>query len=129
MDALMFFRELNRMCRFYKGCDGCPFCDEECCPTIIGEKADEIVQFVERWSKDHPKKTRVQDEESADVAPVAHARWIDIYESFETAECSRCHSQFEVTFNGEANGALWDGFNQFYNYCPNCGAKMDLEED
>ena len=25
MDALMFFRELNRMCRFYKGCDGCPF--------------------------------------------------------------------------------------------------------
>ena len=41
MDALMFFRELNRMCRFYKGCDGCPFCDEECCPTIIGEKADE----------------------------------------------------------------------------------------
>ena len=61
MDALMFFRELNRMCRFYKGCDGCPFCDEECCPTIIGEKADEIVQFVERWSKDHPQKTRLQD--------------------------------------------------------------------
>ncbi|MFR8759194.1 MAG: hypothetical protein ACLVG7_01510 [Negativibacillus sp.] len=61
MDALMFFRELNRMCRFYKGCDGCPFCDEECCPTIIGEKADEIVQFVERWSKNHPQKTRLQD--------------------------------------------------------------------
>lgn len=65
---------------------------------------------------------------AADVAPVVHGRWIDIYGCFETAECSRCHSQFEVTFDEEANGALWDGFNQFYRFCPNCGAKMDLEE-
>ena len=61
MDALMFFRELNRMCRFYKDCYGCPFYDEEHCPTIIGEKAEEIVQYVESWSKAHPKKTRLQD--------------------------------------------------------------------
>ena len=37
------------------------FCDEECCPTIIGEKADEIVQYVESWSKAHPQKTRLDD--------------------------------------------------------------------
>lgn len=130
MDAIKSLAEFKRMCKTYQGCAGC--CAIENCNYMSMEsdaQRQELVVIVERWSKDHPKKTRVQDEESADVAPVAHARWIDIYESFETAECSRCHSQFEVTFNGEANGALWDGFNQFYNYCPNCGAKMDLEED
>lgn len=64
-----------------------------------------------------------------DASPVGHAKWIDIYKNFETAECSSCHSQFEVTFGGESNGALWDGFKHFYKYCPNCGAKMDLEEE
>lgn len=65
---------------------------------------------------------------SADDASVVCGQWIDIYGCFETAECSRCHSRFEVTFDEEANGALWDGFNQFYRFCPNCGAKMGLEE-
>jgi hypothetical protein len=27
--------------------------------------------------------------------------------------------------DGEANRLLWDGFKQFYKFCPNCGAKMD----
>ena len=64
-----------------------------------------------------------------DASPVGHAKWIDIYKNFETAECSSCHSQFEVTFGGESHGALWDVFKHFYKYCPNCGAKMDLEEE
>lgn len=62
---------------------------------------------------------------AADVAPVVHGRWVNFYGDFSTAECSECESQFEVTFDDESNGALWDGFRQFYNYCPTCGAKMD----
>lgn len=65
---------------------------------------------------------------AADVAPVVHGRWLNFYNDFTVAECDQCASQFEVTFDGEANGALWNGFKQFYKYCPNCGAKMDKEE-
>ena len=61
----------------------------------------------------------------ADVAPVVHGKWVNFYGDFSVAECSECESQFEVTFGDESNGALWDGFRQFYNYCPACGAKMD----
>ena len=64
-----------------------------------------------------------------DVQPVRRGKWMDVYKNFETAECSLCHSQFEVTFEKESNGALWDGFKQFYNYCPNCGAKMEEENE
>lgn len=53
---------------------------------------------------------------------------MNAYKDFKTAECSRCKSQYEVTFEGESNGALWDGFIQFYKHCPNCGAKMNLKE-
>lgn len=67
----------------------------------------------------------INDEPTADVQPVKHGRWIDAYKNFETAECSLCHSQLEVIFAGEANKTLWNGFKQFYCYCPNCGAKME----
>ena len=59
---------------------------------------------------------------AADVAPVVHGRWIEYtkviipepYNKWEQAwKCSECG------FN--------DGF-VAYNFCPNCGARMDLEE-
>ena len=46
-----------------------------------------------------------------DVAPVVHGRWIMHDDEFGlTCECSVCHIE-----------TMGDG-----NYCPNCGAKMDL---
>lgn len=65
---------------------------------------------------------------SADVVPVAHGRWepyfeeVEIYNAGGVAEreqtgwiCGRCKSVESIT--------------RYYktNYCPNCGAKMDLE--
>ena len=59
---------------------------------------------------------------AADVAPVVHGRWIEYtkviipepYNKWEQAwKCSECG------FN--------DGF-VAYNFCPNCGARMDGEE-
>ena len=62
----------------------------------------------------------VEDElPAADVAPVLHGRWIEYtkviipepYNKWEQAwKCSEC--------------GFDDGF-VAYNYCPNCGAKMD----
>ena len=52
---------------------------------------------------------------SADVVPVMHGRWepiINAYGELEGWICKRCGTETE----------------QKSNYCHNCGAKMDLEE-
>lgn len=99
---------------------------------VVGVDGDEFTGLNDRqidWLLQQLKGGKYGANRKEDASPVGHAKWIDTYKNFETAECSSCHSQFEVTFGGESNGALWDGFKSFYKYCPNCGAKMDLEED
>ena len=49
-----------------------------------------------------------------DVAEVKHGRWIE-------EECPTCYV-YRCTVCGE-------GFDTPYNYCPNCGAKMDEVEE
>ena len=57
---------------------------------------------------------------AVDVAPVVHGRWI--YKGargrFPVCECSVC---------GNAENADWAILGNNVNYCPNCGARMDLE--
>ena len=55
--------------------------------------------------------------QDADVIPVVHGKWIDVREKRLFGDhyflCSNCKSR---------NGSMIP-----FNYCPNCGAKMDLE--
>lgn len=52
--------------------------------------------------------------QSADVAPVRHGRWINSGTGYNWCyECSAC---------GWKDG---HPFEDRHNYCPNCGAKMD----
>lgn len=85
--------------------------DEKAAVTIATAK-----KLVRKVLKDTP---------TADVVPVVHGKWLNFYGDYRTAECSVCANQHEVTFDGESNGALFDGFKQFYKYCPSCGARMD----
>lgn len=61
---------------------------------------------------------------SADVAPVVHGRWIhsrcdDCSEQFELVKCSQCnHEAYAMAFYVRGG-----------NYCPNCGTKMDGDDD
>ena len=56
MDALEFIRERNRMCRsFGDGCHDCPAKTKGYCIAFNGEEA---VPIVEKWSAEHPRKTR-----------------------------------------------------------------------
>ena len=50
----------------------------------------------------------------ADVAPVRHARWgVEVgMNFFKERNCPVCKKRIE---------------SNFWNYCPNCGCKMDLE--
>ena len=54
---------------------------------------------------------------SADVEPVRHGRWVDKQGGFwEVATCSNC---------GEKHPTVCI----IPNYCPNCGAIMDLSDE
>lgn len=56
-------------------------------------------------------REKINNASVADVEEVRHGKWIDEREDFGTYRCSVCNKHYG---------------NQ-YNYCPNCGAKMDKE--
>lgn len=61
MDALEFLKEERRMCNsFDTGCVKCPLGDIGCCvsPEETDEEFEKEIAIIERWSKEHPRKTR-----------------------------------------------------------------------
>ncbi len=58
MDAVEFLKEAIRMCKSYTSCTGCVL--EHKCPTtsMETEAPDKLVEIIEKWAKEHPKKTR-----------------------------------------------------------------------
>lgn len=71
MDALEFFKERKRMCESsYDKELQCDFCDanNESGLCMVGqlayasiESSKRAIEIVEKWSKSHPKKTRLKD--------------------------------------------------------------------
>ena len=61
----------------------------------------------------------ILDISTAAVAPVRHGRWISLDDYFEDAQCSECGDALVI---GDCS---FNDFCECYNYCPNCGAKMD----
>lgn len=69
MDAVKFLKENNRMCKTFDLCDGRD-CGAMCelyaksnkkglnCADYTNDYPEEAVAIVERWAKEHPKKTR-----------------------------------------------------------------------
>ena len=69
--------------------------------------------------------------DTVDAVEVVHGRWIiedadsgqhGCYEAYMIVECSHCGQSHEVE-TGQFGWAYGDPFP--FNYCPNCGAKMD----
>lgn len=66
MDAVKYLKEAVRMCDAMTGsCDDCPFCDWRVafpCKSSNGwldlANPEKCVEIVEKWSAEHPKKTR-----------------------------------------------------------------------
>lgn len=62
MDAVEFFKTVNRLCK-NKGCEECPvYKNNTCCIGGLDDDSiksiEEMVSKVEQWAKDHPAKTR-----------------------------------------------------------------------
>lgn len=88
---------------------------EEKAEQLCGKCAEEHAQLAE-WLKE--LKIR---RETVDAEPVRHGHWIEQevgnLDTYYT--CSACKEDF-CLIEGEPSDNLW-------NYCPNCGAKMDGE--
>lgn len=59
----------------------------------------------------------IADFPSADVAPVVHGKWEMNSDRPDTIICSNCDNAFDV----------WKHDHKRMSYCPNCGARMDLD--
>lgn len=90
--------------------------------TMLLEAADVVPRSAYeqvRWERDLAIQQLKEDygvefgEKKKDVAPVRHGRWVTC-RGGKDRQCSECNWSTD--------------FNIPRNYCPNCGAKMDLEE-
>lgn len=62
----------------------------------------------------------IESATGADVVPVVHGRWEYIPQTLNTLSQFRCPFCRWWSLDPSIDGA--------YNYCPNCGAKMDEKE-
>ena len=60
---------------------------------------------------------------AADVATVRHGRWICIRKGYGEYECSVCHGEDSDCSDYYGTHVVTE-----QDFCPNCGAKMDLED-
>lgn len=85
--------------------------------------ADAFLERMSRTDRFFGVVYDINDAPTVDAVPVVHGRWLTWEEQFQGRTprkksklgvfCSACHNHADNMFN----------------YCPNCGAKMDLEEE
>lgn len=67
MDAVKFMKEFRRMCESVTDCKNCPLGImripeyKNVCTLNVFLNAEFSIQAIEQWSKEHPKKTRLDD--------------------------------------------------------------------
>jgi hypothetical protein len=93
--------------------------DEECMPTNWTNSEAEI-------QADHDYalyRNVIEAQPTADVVEVRHGEWKDdlfLKDKYPSVKCSECNIRFcDIISN---HSCMW-------NFCPNCGAKMDGEKN
>ena len=113
MDAVKFIKEKNRMCNSYSKCIGCPVdCDTKTdCEYYLTVNPEQYVKIVEKWSSEHPVKTRqseflkmfpnvkLDDNGAIEICPKVLDEECEIYCGTRQA-CSYCRGEYWLTERG-----------------------------
>lgn len=88
-------------------------------------KREQVLKLLEsaqawNWSM-NTLYDEMKDLPSADVAPVVHGKWEFEPETINTYSVLKCSKCGWWTLDLSVDGS--------YHHCPNCGAKLDLEDD
>ncbi|WP_294407824.1 hypothetical protein [uncultured Ruminococcus sp.] len=86
----------------------------------LKDSIDSQTDSIFNWGKTteelyHDLCELVDDEPTADVQEIKHGEW---QEHSGVHICSLCGHAFET-----------EGYLAFFNYCPNCGARMDGDSE
>ena len=76
------------------------------------------------WAKGIEPSQYIEIIPSADVAPVRHGRWICIRKGYGEYECSVCHGVDSDCSDYYGTHVVTE-----QDYCPNCGSRMDGDND
>ena len=85
-------------------------------PEYIDKQA--FLDYMKRTDRYFNVKFDIENFPNADVAPVRHGRWEEASDG-DGIVCPFCRTDFCTI--------IYD--TEYFNYCPNCGAKMDESED
>lgn len=90
--------------------------------------ADELVEKLgEEFRRKGAKQVKdnfmnyIYDAPTVDAKPVVHGRWEFHHMTGEIAHYAGCSNCGEMRF--------WKSAEEYFNYCPSCGCKMDLQEE
>ena len=77
-----------------------------------------FLDYMKRTDRYFSVKFDIENFPNADVAQVRHGRWEEASDG-DGIVCPFCRTDFCTI--------IYD--TEYFNYCPNCGAKMDEKED
>lgn len=89
---------------------------------IKREQALKLLENAQAWNWSMDTLyDEMKDLPSADVAPVVHGKWEFEPETINTYSVLKCSKCGWWTLDLSVDGS--------YHHCPNCGVKLDLEDD
>ena len=77
-----------------------------------------FLDYMKRTDRYFNVKFDIENFPNADVAPIVHGRWEEASDG-DGIVCPFCRTDFCTI--------IYD--TEYFNYCPNCGAKMDEKEN
>lgn len=112
MDAVEFFKTVNRLCKNQSGCAKCPIWEKGMCMAGFDDDSveciEETISIVEQWAKDHPVKTRQSEflkmfpnvpmkDDVIDICPATVVKGLNNAEHCNHILCKDCRKAFWLT--------------------------------
>lgn len=113
MDAVKYLKEYERMCRSYgHDCNKCgidKMRNGDGCTSIINKYPEEAVAIVEKWSEQHPIKTRKSEflkmfpnaKMESDRFPYSFPCNLDATISCQGRACKQCKEEYWLVAAGD----------------------------